>query len=634
MADVYAKRTLEHPRLVAVCDTSFGFGTPQLEQLIESLSRYYKASETWLLEPDTKGKPRLVSRPGLKYLRIATRLPPHFDVHQIDYNLQIAQFLNKHPPDLLVITTANLLPAVLRSNCRPAMIIYYMLESLDYQIKVGGEDLLILHHLARNQIDLICVPEQSRASFDLERLQWEEKPVIELFNVSSDSYHGSQTRAEMKIIHAGSLSEQTLCQYFSDPRFDTCPIDVFGICDSPTIRNMFDELLSRGSRVRYGGRLSSEELERIYGRFAYALVMWKPSDLNQILASPNKLFQSIAHGVPPIVAPHPQCVEIIRTYGCGLIMDDWSVDSLLEVIRRAQHLFNTEKYHEMVYNCQAAVEHQLNWPDQFAKLIPFLPPRLNAFIEGQTHLQMSESEPGKVIVVAPELTMEFIGRDGLLIGRRPGLNNPLVKGSWTLRAVDCEGAVSLRLTLDGVADSISENRVIKLQGFYDLERDPEGVAFRWTGPHNKSLIFLPMRLTIPAILEIDLASTGKDAGPGNYIVSLNEVPVPHEFVSAEGRRGRLIATLEPARYPSEMLTLGLFVEHTFRPDSPDTRTLGVAIKRVTLTIPIVDVEKSGPIVDEEKSGDVAGVGLRHRPPRRRGQGVRRAGRGPAQDSQG
>lgn len=131
---------------------------------------------------------------------------------------------------------------------------------------------------------------------------------------------------------------------------------------------MFTRLMAEGRSVIYQGVLPMAELEAIYNDYAYSLTMWKPKDINQIHASPNKLFQSIGRGVPPISAPHPQCVRTLRRYGCGLLMNDWSMEGFEDAIRRALDLYGTSAYDRMVENCKTAAEVELNWPVQFEKV--------------------------------------------------------------------------------------------------------------------------------------------------------------------------------------------------------------------------------------------------------------------------
>src|SRR5439155_25091451 len=86
-----------------------------------------------------------------------------------------------------------------------------------------------------------------------------------------------------------------------------------------------------------------------------------------------KMFESIAAGIPPICTPHPQCVEILREFDCGVLLQDWSREALIRALREAQSIFATPRYAELAANCRKAVDQALNWGDQFAALQPLLP---------------------------------------------------------------------------------------------------------------------------------------------------------------------------------------------------------------------------------------------------------------------
>lgn len=361
------------PRIAALFDTSFGYGSPQLELFIQSLGTFYGTDDCWLIEPDVKGKRNLHERSGMTIRRIATRMAPHGELFHIDYNTQAHRWLRDYDPDIVVVTSGAVLPALLRLPRKPPLVIYYMLENMEYQRASSGGALVQLNRMARPWIDLICVPERERAQFDLSWLGWNDIPTVEILNVSTDGFRRNRAPTDFRILHAGSICENTLSHYLDSPALNGVPVDVYGILASQAMRDLFNGLMAQGRSVAYRGVLSMADLEAVYNDYAYSLTMWKPKDINQIHASPNKLFQSIAYGVPPISAPHPQCVHILRRYGCGLLMDDWSRESFEAAVRRAVDLYGTSAYDSMVENCRTATEVELNWTSQFHKAAAHLP---------------------------------------------------------------------------------------------------------------------------------------------------------------------------------------------------------------------------------------------------------------------
>jgi glycosyltransferase involved in cell wall biosynthesis len=124
--------------------------------------------------------------------------------------------------------------------------------------------------------------------------------------------------------------------------------------------------------VRYGGTLGASRLAEIRGDYIYSIVAWNPTNENQRFAAPNKFFESIAAGVPPIAAPHPQCEEVLSRYRCGLLMPDWGFDAFHDTIQKALRIYETDAWDEMVAQCARAAKADLNWDAQFEKLLPYL----------------------------------------------------------------------------------------------------------------------------------------------------------------------------------------------------------------------------------------------------------------------
>jgi hypothetical protein len=117
-----------------------------------------------------------------------------------------------------------------------------------------------------------------------------------------------------------------------------------------------------------------EELVRRRREYAFSIVMWNPniSDGHHFV-SPNRLFSSIQAGVPPVVAPHPQCRMIVDRYDCGVVMRDWSFESFHLALKKCMKIYGTSRYADLVANCRRAADAELNWDKQFEKIRRFLP---------------------------------------------------------------------------------------------------------------------------------------------------------------------------------------------------------------------------------------------------------------------
>lgn len=358
-------------KVVGLADVALGYGYQQLELMVSALAQKYGAEEAYIVEPDMKFRRQMHEREGVQIVRFGSRMPPHDETFHIEYNIQIERFLKEVEPDIVVFVNAAVLPALLLQQRRPPLCIYYMLESLHHQRQAGGENFIRLNEMARHLVDLVIVPERNRGDHDLGLLGWGDVPTVEVLNLTHEKFVPPPEGRAPFFMYAGTIGRQTQCQYFLEPALSGFRIDIAGPVYSEESNQILKSAQER-SNIRYLGVLSTPELEAIRQNYAYSIVMWSPTDINQLYASPNKFFEAIACGVPPICSPHPQCAEVIDEFDCGLIMDDWSVESFVSTMQKAQGMFGTARYEALVKNCERAVSTKLNVSAQFATVSAML----------------------------------------------------------------------------------------------------------------------------------------------------------------------------------------------------------------------------------------------------------------------
>ncbi len=175
-----------------------------------------------------------------------------------------------------------------------------------------------------------------------------------------------------RLFYGGSFhKEMTHAAHFLEPKIAAMPIDVYGL-----IRGFEDESEVRrqmsGARggIRYCGYLEAgSKYFELLSQYQYSIVIWNPVTTAQLYAAPNKFFDAIACGTPPICAPHPQCVEVIRKWRCGLLVDDWSSEAMRARLRQAIRMIGSDDHKEMINNCLVAMQRELAWPIQFEKVL-------------------------------------------------------------------------------------------------------------------------------------------------------------------------------------------------------------------------------------------------------------------------
>lgn len=384
---------MSQPRILVLSDVSVGYAVPQMLLMAKSIGALLNAKVT-LVEPDMKGRLELAEEEGIEFRRISTRNPPHDLVFHVEYARAMNEIYRQIKPDVLLVFNAAVLPPLLLNADKPKCVIYYMLESLDHQIGFGGQHFFDLNRMASGLIDLVIVPERRRYAVDAARLGWHDLPTVEVLNIGSGTVPRRALPDRCRFLFAGTLNSHTGFDWMTDERLRDLQIDVAGPCDSQESRDLVAQFLSQssGAQRRYLGLLPHRELLSRLHAYAYRLVFWSASDINTLYASPNKFFESISCGVPPISTPHPQMLEINRRYRCSIIASQFTRDAAVEAILDAEEIFYTEGYLRLLNGCALAAGEEINWPAQFKPVADFLAGRFPGAVQPKP-FEQSPTEP-------------------------------------------------------------------------------------------------------------------------------------------------------------------------------------------------------------------------------------------------
>jgi len=308
------------------------------------------------------------------------RVPATWDTYTLPYRIEYinaaANRVNEIRPSVLIVFCTYCIPILFKLRYRPKFVLYHSYEVVT---KYGRLDLRMNRH-ASHMIDLITFPEENRARIDTTACGYDGVDKAILYNcadlIVDEPVSPAPARARNgRIIYYGTFSTTSAnSQYFLDPRMQGIPVDIYGRIMEATEEKSKKVLSQLQGTIRYRGLLDAGDLVRARREYAYSIVMWNPtvSD-NHLYAAPNRLFTSIQAGVPPIVAPHPQCRMLVERYQCGLVMHDWTFEAFHEALRKGLKLYGTSRYADMVENCRLASEDELNWDHQFDKIKRFLP---------------------------------------------------------------------------------------------------------------------------------------------------------------------------------------------------------------------------------------------------------------------
>ncbi len=354
-------------RIGCVSDVCLGYGSAQIVYLVESLLQVYPGAESLIVEPAVPGQsPRHNRFPTFRIRRATTRFAPYSECGRTEYMLAASRLMNDWAPDLLLICCTFTLPVLFKLTKRPAQVIYFSYESIPHY----GEFDVEMNRWLNGLIDVVIFPEENRAALEIGRFGFGDTPALVLYNCPKrhDRPALPKSLRNGRFLYSGTIDRtETLAEYFTIPEVQTYPIDLYGpIRGSEKERSEFRSQVQ--GRVRYHGMVDRESIEQIRRGYAYSLVMWNPHTENQLYAAPNKFFESIADGVPPLSAPHAQCKLLTERYQCGLLLNDWSESALVAGLQSATRIYGTGQWEAMVRRCETAFRQELNWECQFEKL--------------------------------------------------------------------------------------------------------------------------------------------------------------------------------------------------------------------------------------------------------------------------
>lgn len=365
-------------KIAILSDVSIGYGTPQVLRIAESFARVFNA-QVHIFEPDQSERPPInlsehVSVPNVQLTRLYSSGHPFALEGRIEFMEQASVKLRAIRPQILLMSGLHRLPILDRLQTDERLDIFYCLEEID----------LHYNHLFGlvQRCPILIFPEENRRSIYLERLGGPQTGQDSLVIMNANHPRGfvAPDRRCDRLFYGGSFHRDiTLSHYFLDERIMQMPIDIYGIIDG------FDDSTATAQRlngqnggVDYRGYLQANAtFFNLLSSYLFSIVIWSPDREDRLYACPNKFFDAVACGVPPICAPHPQCVEIIRKWNCGILMDDWSFDSFRHTLERALGAAGSDYYKELAFNCRKAMANELSWDRQFEKLIPLVKKHLS-----------------------------------------------------------------------------------------------------------------------------------------------------------------------------------------------------------------------------------------------------------------
>lgn len=366
--------------IITISDITLGYGSPQIIKLTKELADCYQ-DDFKILQPAVPNTPILPDHTySDKIVTIPTREHPFLWLGRWQYFQQCKILIEKYKPSTLIISNYNLMPILDCLDYIPPKIINLVLEDVEqFGDNLAGKAMISRLKSLAHKIDFWIFPEQNRAIHDAELFQISYDKIVVLPNI----YEANPTESEVvripKILYAGTLNtDVSVACHLIDPSSWKLPLDIFGKSTQENLTAALTQARHANQGLHWHGYVSADVLDTLIPQYAFSLVFWLPNRFALLNAAPNKFFQALAHGVPVITAPHPQCKTYVERYNCGLVMKDWSKEEFIRTAKLGMNLFGTSQYQDMVNGAKRAVSQELNWQTQMKLLMNKLQMKLTS----------------------------------------------------------------------------------------------------------------------------------------------------------------------------------------------------------------------------------------------------------------
>lgn len=366
-------------RALIFSPVTMGYGSPQFLHLYDTLRT--SGFEPVLFEREEPARP---FQPLAGYERRQLR-GTRFG-HWLDW-IQITRLLLFGNVELVVLGWDRVLPLPWLV-VRRARVVRYCLEvddDFDWESGTYPEDTPTLRTaprpaggfrgLLRDHVtyDAVIAPEENRLQLARQTHPDAQRGFLILNAPPRTAFASPRTldRTKPVVLYQGQMSRYTLASELlelierTSDRFDYV---LAGPCDEDDRREL--ERLERAGHLRYHGWVRRTELEALQHEAHIGLVLWRQVNLATRFASPNKLLEYVAWGLPVVCTPNESLVHFNAQYDIGVVAPDFTAAALMAGIDEA--VSSPERYAtQSIHNIELHRD-ELNWEHQVAAFTDYL----------------------------------------------------------------------------------------------------------------------------------------------------------------------------------------------------------------------------------------------------------------------
>jgi hypothetical protein len=181
-------------------------------------------------------------------------------------------------------------------------------------------------------------------------------------------------------------------------------------------------------------------------------------------------------------------------------------------------------------------------------------------------------------LLSPALPFEIVDGAGNTLPDRTEAALRERAGSWRVPLPpEADGAL-ITIDIGAMLELPARPGVIECSNFHPAE-SPDA-QYRWTGPGPTPTITIPVALSRPARLVIELGPTGKNIAARDFTIACTGKAVTHTLERRKDS-ATLSAELPAARPAAPATEVALTLRHTFQ-QPPDRPVLGVVFRALSL----------------------------------------------------
>jgi len=161
---------------------------------------------------------------------------------------------------------------------------------------------------------------------------------------------------ELTLIYSGSLDPSRYVMEVAEAIHETEGTQLMVAGKGP-LRDRLERLAVDTDRIEFVGYLPHPRLLELTREAEVVLCLLDPSNGNNRIGTPNKLFESMVLGVPILVSKGTHSAEIVEQEGCGLSID-WGEREFFQAL---EELRDPEVRERMARSGRKAAEARYNW---------------------------------------------------------------------------------------------------------------------------------------------------------------------------------------------------------------------------------------------------------------------------------